>query len=586
MASDSSITILQTDPCRPTGPVDPPSSTLFPAGHVKEPGRRAFLTATHFEHNHVFTLRDGVKLRADVFRPATGAAVPAIVMWSPYGKTGSGPLNLDAAALRVGVSKASQSGYESFEGLDPAEWVPRGYAIVNVDARGAGDSEGDLRWWGSGEGKDGHDFIEEIAAQPWCSGRVALAGNSWLAMAQWFIAAEQPPHLAAIAPLEGAADVLRETQARGGIPAVAFSGLIQSVLPGRQRQEDTAAMLATHPNRNAYWDDKRADFSKIRVPAYILGSYSTNLHTLGAFRAFEEIAHDKKWFATHTSQEWHDLYSKERTEDLCRFFDFYLKDIQNGWERTPPVRLAVLGFNLPHETYSLMRFPWATPSSKPLKLHLNSDQSMTPTAQSQQSNERPILSYQADAPTMNTDNADNELLFTYTFPEKTIVAGPSKAVLTLSAEKQNDLDVYVMLRKMDVHGNVLQNINQPLSDLGVSSAEDVPSVSVLKYLGPEGMLRASRRALAPELSKPWWGTLSHAGDEPVPVGRTIELEIFLWPTGMIFEAGESAVLKVAGHDMRLVDLEPLRGSFQVVNEGKHFVHFGGGYNNFVELNIL
>jgi putative CocE/NonD family hydrolase len=118
--------------------------------------------------------------------------------------------------------------------LDPAEWVPRGYAIVNVDARGAGDSEGDLRWWGSGEGKDGHDFIEEIAVQPWCSGRVALAGNSWLAMSQWFIAAEHPPHLAAIAPLEGAADVLRETSARGGIPAVAFSKMIQSILPGEQ----------------------------------------------------------------------------------------------------------------------------------------------------------------------------------------------------------------------------------------------------------------------------------------------------------------------------------------------------------------
>ncbi|OJI89782.1 hypothetical protein ASPTUDRAFT_60453 [Aspergillus tubingensis CBS 134.48] len=578
--------ILKTDTCRPRRPIDPPTSTLLPAGHVKAAGSRALPTATHFEHNHVFTLRDGVKLRADIFRPATEAPVPAIVMWSPYGKTGSGQLGLDAAALRVGVPKAKQSGYESFEGLDPAEWVPRGYAIVNVDARGAGDSEGDLRWWGSGEGKDGHDFIEGIAVQPWCSGRVALAGNSWLAMAQWFIAAEHPPHLAAIAPLEGAADVLRETHARGGIPAVAFSKLIQSVLPGRQRQEDTAAMLAADPNRNAYWDDKRADFSKIGVPAYILGSYSTNLHTLGAFRAFDEITHDKKWFATHTTQEWYDLYSKERTEDLCRFFDFYLKDIQNGWEQTPPVRLSVLGFNLPHETYSLTQFPWTTPGSKTLKLHLNPDKTMTATAQSGHSNEPTVLSYQADAPTMNRDDADGELLFKYTFSDKTIIAGPSKAVLTLSAEKQNDLDVYVMLRKMDRNGRILQNINQPLSDLGVASANDVPSVSVLKYLGPDGKLRASRRALAPELSKPWWGTLSHTGNEPVPVGSTIELEIYLWPTGMIFEAGESVVLKLAGHDMRLVDFEFLRGSFQVANEGKHFVHVGGGYNNFVELNIL
>jgi predicted acyl esterase len=72
--------------------------------------------------------------------------------------------------------------------------------------------------------------------------------------------------------------------------------MIVNPLLGRQRQEDVAAMFAQDPNRNAYWDDKRADFSNIRVPAYILGSYSTNLHTLGAFRAFEEITHDKKWY--------------------------------------------------------------------------------------------------------------------------------------------------------------------------------------------------------------------------------------------------------------------------------------------------
>jgi predicted acyl esterase len=291
-------------------------------------------------------------------------------------------------------------------------------------------------------------------------------------------------------------------------------------------------------------------------------------------------------FTTHTTQEWYDLYSEKRTEDLCRFFDFYLKDIQNGWEQTPPVRLSVLGFNLPHETLSLTQFPWTTPGSKTLKLHLNPDQTMTTTTQSQHSNESTVLSYQADAPTMNRDDADGELLFRYTFPEKTIVAGPSKAVLTLSAEKQDDLDIYVMLRKMDAHGRILQNINQPFSDLGVDSADDVPSVSVLKYLGPDGKLRASRRALAPELSKPWWGTLSHAGDQLVPVGNSIELEIFLWPTGMIFEAGESIVLKVAGHDMRLVDFAHLQGSFQGSNQGKHYVHLGGGRNNFVELNVV
>ncbi len=55
-------------------------------------------------------------------------------------------------------------------------------------------------------------------------------------------------------------------------------------------------MFETDPYRNEYWDDKRADFEKIQVPAYIVASYSTGLHNPGSFRAFQEIPHDKKWY--------------------------------------------------------------------------------------------------------------------------------------------------------------------------------------------------------------------------------------------------------------------------------------------------
>lgn len=83
------------------------------------------------------------------------------------------------------------------------------------------------------DGRDGADAVEEVAQLPWCSGKVSLAGNSWLAMSQWFIAAERPPHLTCIAPLEGAADVVRETLFRGGIPTLGFSSQIGSILRGK-----------------------------------------------------------------------------------------------------------------------------------------------------------------------------------------------------------------------------------------------------------------------------------------------------------------------------------------------------------------
>lgn len=141
---------------------------------------------------------------------------------------------------RVGIPQSMLSGFENFEALDPADWTARGYAIVNVDARGSFDSEGDIRqvtciltfensadflhnrWWGPREGKDGYDAIEQIAHFPWCNEKVAMAGNSWLAIAQWFIAAESPPHLACIAPLEGLSDAYRDTLCRGGVPYTPF----------------------------------------------------------------------------------------------------------------------------------------------------------------------------------------------------------------------------------------------------------------------------------------------------------------------------------------------------------------------------
>jgi uncharacterized protein len=68
----------------------------------------------------------------------------------------------------------------------------------------------------------------------------------------------------------------------------------ERVIIGRNQQEDVFAMYAQHPEWNDYWEDKRAKFSKINVPAYILASFSTGLHTEGSFRAYEEIP-GPKW---------------------------------------------------------------------------------------------------------------------------------------------------------------------------------------------------------------------------------------------------------------------------------------------------
>lgn len=95
-------------------------------------------------------MRDGTKLCVDIFRPASkeNERLPALVPWSPYGKTGSGLL-LTKEYPYIGVPGSQTSGLEKFEAPDPADWCARGYAVVQADARGTFNSEGDMYQFGT-----------------------------------------------------------------------------------------------------------------------------------------------------------------------------------------------------------------------------------------------------------------------------------------------------------------------------------------------------------------------------------------------------------------------------------------------------
>jgi putative CocE/NonD family hydrolase len=100
---------------------------------------------------------------------------------------------------------------------------------------------------------DGYDFVEWAAAQPWSNKKVAFSGNSYLAISQWFIAAEQPPHLAAIAPWEGFYDSYREASRRGGIAQPGFGEEILQTFAGRAYVEDLNRMQIDDDLMSPYW---------------------------------------------------------------------------------------------------------------------------------------------------------------------------------------------------------------------------------------------------------------------------------------------------------------------------------------------
>lgn len=118
-------------------------------------------------------MRDGVELSADIYRPVKsrdGDRFPAIVIRTPYNKA-------------------------TAKNLETSKWfAERGYAVVVMDVRGRGDSDGAFDPYRN-DGRDGYDTIEWAAAQPWCDGKVATMGGSYLGRIQWLTALEKPPHL-------------------------------------------------------------------------------------------------------------------------------------------------------------------------------------------------------------------------------------------------------------------------------------------------------------------------------------------------------------------------------------------------------
>ena len=533
------------------------------------------------EHDFCFQVRDGAKLYADIYRPTNESEkVPAIICWGPFGKKFNGIMSLKLMTpWNLGIPDENLSGIEKFEAPDPADWIPRGYAIVNVDSRGSGDSEGVMAIMGTQEAEDGYDVIESCAKLPWCNGKVGLAGNSHLAIIQWFIAALNPPSLKAIAPWEGCGDLFREQFARGGIyGGDLFDNLIvKYMLKGNHGLESFQQMYLKHPLANAWWNDKRPDMRKINIPTYITGTWSNTMHGMGAIRGWLEVATEKKWLRFHGTQEWYDLWgNKSSVDELFSFFDRFLKDVDNDWELTPKVRVAVLRFGEkdPIENIVVPDFP--LPDTKYRKFYLSNGNALTA--------ESPEVKTLAQSVSYNSTDPTSFAKFTYTFPNRTRILGIPKAILHMSSTTANDMDVYIILRKLSSTGEPQLSLNIPWASIPAPTIAAIPAAQrteVLLYSGPTGMLRASHRAVDRARSMHEnWPFHAHAREEKIAPGAVVRLEIGIWATGMQFEAGEAVQLRVGG-------VYPAISNFGTgahsLNCGEHVVHFGGGYDSHLVL---
>jgi hypothetical protein len=478
-----------------------------------------------------------------------------------YGKD---TINLDWLVGMHTRGEYDTSLYTAWESPDPGFWVPNGYAVVKAGLRGTSGSTGSLSPMSKVEAQDYYDLVEWAAVQPWSTGAVGSTGVSYLAMTQWQMAALAPPHLKAAVPFEGVVDMYREWSFHGGIPETSFSRnwliATRARCPGID-VEDMDQARADHPLYDEYWAAKMPVLANITVPIYIGGSWSTQgLHSRGTLGAFSAVSSTHRWLEVHGRKEWEHYYSRQCLERQKRFFDYFLKGVENEWLATPRVRLEVRECFYEGDVRAEQEWPLARTQYRPLYLDGPSGR-LVPKALSKEG----AVSYATVAP-------ESEASFTITFDEDTELTGHTKARLWLSSDAGDDMDVFVALQKLDRRGDQVH-----FPDFNHSEDGRVAS----------GWLRVSHRELDEQRSTPQQPWHAHQRQLKITPGEIVMAEVEILASSTVFRAGESLRLIVRGSE-----IAPLGqgwrsyGHTELVNEGVHTIHTGGPYDSHLLVPVI
>lgn len=520
------------------------------------------------ERDVPIVMDDALVLRADVFRPKHGSPCPVIMAQGVYGK---GVPYRDAFAPQWDVLMAdepeihpgSSKEHMVWETVDPETWVPYGYVVVRVDARGSGRSPGRLDVFSPREIRDFYNAIEWAGTQAWSSGKVGLSGISYYAITQWLVASLQPPHLAAMIPWEGAGDVYRDVMRHGGIlnngffqfwypkqvvkvqhgnpqawrdPWLGESASGPEVLSEEELQgnrADPIADMVSRPLDGAWYRERSADWARVTVPFLSAANWAGfGVHPRGNFEAFTRAASTQKWLECHPGrhEEW--FYKAEGTALQKRFFDYFLKGIDNGWDKEPPVRLNLRRpFSSVFEERKETEWPLAR--TKWTKLYLEgSDEFALPGM----SWERPSRWYKRTFAALGAP-----LVFlSRPLDRDTEITGPLAAKLFV-ASSTADMDLFV-------------NLQAYLDGVEIDFQGAVDARTPLSY----GWLRASHRKLDEAKSTPHQPYHAHDEEQPLTPGEMYELDVEIWPTNVLLPRGAQIALQIGGRDFQRV-LPPRAG---------------------------
>ncbi|MBN1680445.1 MAG: CocE/NonD family hydrolase [Anaerolineae bacterium] len=534
-------------------------------------------------------VRDGTRLAVDIFRPAVdGQPVddPLPVLWTHHRYHRA--TEMDNGELFTILTQAPE--------LETALY--HGYVIGVVDVRGGGASFGTRRGeFTREETQDAYDITEWFAVQPWCDGNIGMFGLSYLAITQYLAASTQPPHLKAIMPMMALFDLYSFVYP-GGVFADNYvenwgtrTILLDKIKPAAPVDDDTdgallqAARAEHRDNANIYLlaqerpfrdsnpvSDSEYSFSSVSPSSYIdaINASGVAVYTVGgwydmfprdAVTWFNNLTVPQKLILTpwsHNGSGGFDMMAEH-----LRWFDYWLKGIDNGIMDEPPVYYSVIGASDdesggPNDGsgavwYAADEWPLPEETPTPMYLHAGPSGSVESVNDGLLSLERPSTPGE-DASSMDVYSVD------YT---------TTTGTTTRWVDGYGGGFGYPDMRSNDEKGltfttppleQAMQLTGHPVAHLWITaSVEDIDVFVYVEEVAPdgtstyltEGVLKASHRAL----QEPPFDTMElpfHRGNaadvSPLPEGEPVELVFDLLPISVVFDAGNRLRFTITGAD--------------------------------------
>ncbi|MEN4475855.1 CocE/NonD family hydrolase [Mycolicibacterium cosmeticum] len=551
------------------GPGQNTTSAPFPSVAGRGP------CAVDTERDVPATMRDGVVLRADVYRPRNTGPVPVILMRTQYGKTGA---------------QVAPSRYQ------PPDWfASHCYLVVVQDVRGQGTSGGTFSEF-TNDMNDGYDSVEWAAALPGSDGKVGMYGSSYVGATQWLAAVTAPPHLVTIVPANTASDYYDGWTYEGGEFRLAFvqpwaiDSIASTAARNRKDQEALARLEAAaaeptrwlnfrpfkdlppmqpnnpavapwyfdwirHSSRDDFWRavSIRDRYPSVRIPVlHFEGWYDAFLaggvqnFTGMTARGGSDVARANQRLVIgpwdHVAWGRPDSRPAPMLSDIgpvgnspindlmLQWYDHFLKGADNGIGGQPRVDYFVMGANTWRQASG-----WPLPQTQWVNWYLSGNGGSAQRKGSLQ----PVL-----------PAAQGPDVYTYdpAYPAPSLgghsccgaLSGPQGPYDQTPVEQRSDVLVYdsaPLSHDTEITGPATVTL------WAASSAVDTDFTAKLVVVKPDGQAvnlnnGILRTAFRDSLSQP----------TPIEPGRPYELRIEIWPTSYEFRAGDRVRLEISSSD--------------------------------------